>query len=291
MSRRSDQGKPKGKLGPLLAIPVLTAVLVAATLMGVDPAAAKPEYGGSCTSCHTGGIPGHKPAPSPKPKASPSKPGQPQGPAPAGKAVPAKDTVTVQVSINGKAREVPACWDNGRLLLPARTVAHWFGAMVDWNNRQKTATFTAGNRQITFLTRTGQARVDGKEVTARSRLQDNTTWVPIRFLAESLGATVEYNPDRGLLITTGPPAPSAAKPQSGPGAKMPTQATVDHSQFLTGPYANGPEVTAACLRCHQEEGREMLASEHWKWQGPVTDVVGLKGAPELGKGNGSINNL
>lgn len=289
MSRRSDQGQPTGNLLLRLVIPVLTPILVAAALMGMEPATAKPEYGSNCTSCHTDGIPGQKPAPSPK--ASPTAPAPPPGPVPAGKAVPLEDTVTVQVSINGKDHAVPACWDNGRLLLPARTAAHWFGAVVDWDNRQKTATFTAGNRQITFLTRTGQARVDGKEVTASSRLQDNTTWVPIRFLATSLGATVDYDPGQGIIITTAPPAPSAARPQEGPEAQTPAGTTVDHSRFLTGPYASGPEVTAACLQCHQEEGREMLASEHWKWQGPVTDVVNLEGAPELGKGNGSINNL
>lgn len=44
--------------------------------------------------------------------------------------------------------------------------------------------------------------------------------------------------------------------------------TADHSKFdvLKGPFASGPEVTAACLSCHTEASNQVMHSVHWKWE-------------------------
>ncbi|SIS52471.1 tetrathionate reductase family octaheme c-type cytochrome [Phaeovulum vinaykumarii] len=58
--------------------------------------------------------------------------------------------------------------------------------------------------------------------------------------------------------------------------------TADHAKFkeLQGPFASGPEVTAACLSCHTEAGDQVMHSLHWTWDytHPVT-------GQELGKAN------
>jgi len=43
--------------------------------------------------------------------------------------------------------------------------------------------------------------------------------------------------------------------------------TADHTKFdvLKGPFASGPEVTAACLSCHTEAGMQVMHSIHWQW--------------------------
>ncbi|SOB97925.1 octaheme c-type cytochrome (tetrathionate reductase family) [Rhodobacter sp. JA431] len=43
--------------------------------------------------------------------------------------------------------------------------------------------------------------------------------------------------------------------------------TADHSKFdiLKGPFASGPEVTAACLSCHTEASNQVMHSVHWTW--------------------------
>lgn len=50
--------------------------------------------------------------------------------------------------------------------------------------------------------------------------------------------------------------------------------TADHGRFkeLQGPFASGEEVTAACLRCHTEAARQVMATRHWTWDyvNPVT---------------------
>jgi octaheme c-type cytochrome (tetrathionate reductase family) len=44
-------------------------------------------------------------------------------------------------------------------------------------------------------------------------------------------------------------------------------ATADHSRFqaLQGPFASGEEVTRACLGCHTEAAKQVMATRHWTW--------------------------
>ncbi len=44
--------------------------------------------------------------------------------------------------------------------------------------------------------------------------------------------------------------------------------TADHSKFkeLQGPFANGSEVTKACLTCHNTAGHQFMKSIHWTWE-------------------------
>ena len=47
-----------------------------------------------------------------------------------------------------------------------------------------------------------------------------------------------------------------------------SDSTADHSEFeeLKGPFANGSEVTKACLSCHNKAGKQFMHSIHWKWE-------------------------
>jgi len=51
-------------------------------------------------------------------------------------------------------------------------------------------------------------------------------------------------------------------------AAPPKESTADHSKFeeLRGPFASGPEVTAACLGCHTEAAKQVQGSIHWTWE-------------------------
>ncbi len=50
--------------------------------------------------------------------------------------------------------------------------------------------------------------------------------------------------------------------------------TADHSKFkeLQGPFRSGPEVTKACLSCHNKAGQQLRNNVHWTWEytHPVT---------------------
>lgn len=43
--------------------------------------------------------------------------------------------------------------------------------------------------------------------------------------------------------------------------------TTDHSKLkeLEGPFSSGPEVTKACLECHNKAGQQFMKNKHWTW--------------------------
>ena len=43
--------------------------------------------------------------------------------------------------------------------------------------------------------------------------------------------------------------------------------TADHGKFkeLQGPFHTGEEVTTACLKCHTEASKQVMATRHWTW--------------------------
>ncbi|MEJ2235888.1 MAG: hypothetical protein P8X67_18430 [Syntrophobacterales bacterium] len=59
----------------------------------------------------------------------------------------------------------------------------------------------------------------------------------------------------------------------------------DHIRNMKGPYPNGISVTKDCLKCHSDEGKEILESAHWLWEGPTPFIEGYKNHTGLGKKN------
>ena len=64
--------------------------------------------------------------------------------------------------------------------------------------------------------------------------------------------------------------------------------TADHSKFeiLQQEFTSGPEVTEACLTCHNEAALQFHKTIHWTWKAPGKDP-----ATPLGKGGLSVNNF
>lgn len=50
--------------------------------------------------------------------------------------------------------------------------------------------------------------------------------------------------------------------------KTSSKSTTDHSKLeaLKGPFKTGPEVTKACLSCHNMAGHQVMKSIHWTWE-------------------------
>ena len=95
-----------------------------------------------------------------------------------------------------------------------------------------------------------------------------------------------------------PTSAQADKPggEIAPGRKMAQQATKDkmlwitsdHSQheILNQEFTSGPEVTKACLSCHNQAALQFHQTIHWTWMDPITEK-----SAKLGKGGLSINNF
>ena len=56
-----------------------------------------------------------------------------------------------------------------------------------------------------------------------------------------------------------------------------SKSTADHSKFkeLQGPFGSGPEVTKACLACHNEASHQVMKSIHWTWE-TISPTTGAK---------------
>ncbi|NTV96012.1 MAG: tetrathionate reductase family octaheme c-type cytochrome [Thiobacillus sp.] len=90
---------------------------------------------------------------------------------------------------------------------------------------------------------------------------------------------VEPSPDYPKMTM---PAPEVKPP-----VKKDSKSTADHSKFkeLQVDFKTGPEVTAACLKCHTEAAKQVQHTAHWTWEylNPQTNQ-------QLGKKN-IINNF
>lgn len=81
----------------------------------------------------------------------------------------------------------------------------------------------------------------------------------------------------GTLALLGSGLAAAATPPAGR-----SFSTADHSRFaeLQGPFKSGEEVTQACLQCHTEAAKQVMATRHWTW-----DYAHPQTGQRLGKKN------
>lgn len=97
-----------------------------------------------------------------------------------------------------------------------------------------------------------------------------------------------------LLIIAAPVivfSPKSSGPSDDPWAGVPVRAPhTDHSALLQGPYESGPEVTQACLECHQDAGFEVMQTVHWTWEGEPVQLEGRDEPVTIGKKN-QLNNF
>lgn len=119
---------------------------------------------------------------------------------------------SVKVTIDGKLIQfaVPPTIINGKTLVPFRTIFEALGAEVDWDNELKIAVGEKGNVGIALQIGNTTAFVvdangDAYEITleAAPAIINNTTMVPARIVAESLGGIVYWNNEtRTVEITS-----------------------------------------------------------------------------------------
>lgn len=84
---------------------------------------------------------------------------------------------------------------------------------------------------------------------------------------------------------------AVSTPPDDPWANLPVRApAVDHSDLMEGPFETGPDVTRACLECHEDAGEDMLHTAHFQWQGEPTLLPGRDEPIAIGKKN-TFNNF
>jgi|GEM_PF-534307 len=138
-----------------------------------------------------------------------------------GAAVEETVTTVVEMTIGqdvGYINGVPAALDaapiirNSRTMLPVRFVAEAFGATVGWDGATSTVSVTTADVEIKITIGSTTALVNGKTVTLDSPafIESSRTYMPVRFVAENLGATVEWDGATSTATLTKTGAASAA---------------------------------------------------------------------------------
>ena len=107
--------------------------------------------------------------------------------------------------VNGEAvkNDVAPLIVNSRTYTPARFVAESLGAKVEWNEVSRTVTITKDDVKIILVIDSTTAYVNGTKVQmdASAFIADGRTYTPARFVAEQLGANVEWDEeDRTVTI-------------------------------------------------------------------------------------------
>lgn len=95
--------------------------------------------------------------------------------------------------------------DSGRTLVPLRSFCESMDARVEWSPSVRQIRISDGYQTIILTVDSHEAIVNGSRKTIDSApqiLSAGRTYVPLRFISETLGASVNYDPNtRGITIT------------------------------------------------------------------------------------------
>ncbi|MBT9134738.1 MAG: Protease inhibitor [Firmicutes bacterium] len=144
----------------------------------------------------------------------------------------------IRVTVDGRAltMDVPPTVRDGRTLVPMRAIFEALGARVSWDPQTKKITGTRGATVIILQVGRTTATVDGRTISldVPPLLLGGRTLVPTRFIAEHLGAQVNWD-SSARLVTVGS---GAAPGLPGAGGAAATITLPDGSRY-TGALLNG----------------------------------------------------
>ena len=116
------------------------------------------------------------------------------------------DSVIAWVFDEYVANDVAPVIRNARTMLPARFVAEALGGVVTWNEEAQKVTIVNGEDTIEIFIGEPFATVNGNpvELDSPAFIENDRTYLPIRFIAENMGATVTWDADaRTVTIVPG----------------------------------------------------------------------------------------
>jgi hypothetical protein len=110
-------------------------------------------------------------------------------------ALPADPPIYVEYNNTILGFETPPTLDSDRTLVPMRFLFEQMGADVNWDGATQTATVEKEAQNVSFSIGSKAATVNGKQelMDVPAKLVNDRTMVPLRFLSEELGYTVEWD--------------------------------------------------------------------------------------------------
>lgn len=125
-------------------------------------------------------------------------------PAQAAPVLPDVDTIGIKVKNMFIYSDVPAFIENDRTLVPMRAIFEALDASVDFDQATMTATATKDGREVKITEGSKTAYIDGeaKELDVTATIKDDRFVVPVRFISESFGAKVVWDPHAKVVLIT-----------------------------------------------------------------------------------------
>jgi hypothetical protein len=127
----------------------------------------------------------------------------------------AMESKQVTVTLDGNIVQFPDAKpfiDNkDRTLVPIRFVSEALGGVVTWDNDTQTVTIVKGDSTIITTINSAKATLNGMVNTfdTSTRLKEDRTYVPLRFISELLNCDVEWDGENNNVVITSPSAPTA----------------------------------------------------------------------------------
>ncbi|MCR8658487.1 copper amine oxidase N-terminal domain-containing protein [Paenibacillus endoradicis] len=92
----------------------------------------------------------------------------------------------------------------GSTLIPLRVVSEALDVNVKWAQQTRTVTMNKGNIEIVLPTNSNYVTVNGESITldTRPQIDQGVTFVPIRFISQTIGATVNWEQKTGIATVT-----------------------------------------------------------------------------------------
>ena len=121
----------------------------------------------------------------------------------------------IKITVDGKVLplDVPPTVVNGRTLIPLRAIFESLGATIQWDDKSKTVKGEKGDTKIilTIGKKTATVNEQAKSLDVPGIIKDSRTMVPARFIAESLGAKVDWNGSTQTVMITSNEKPTTYK--------------------------------------------------------------------------------
>lgn len=114
---------------------------------------------------------------------------------------------TISVTLDGKTITFPdqdPLEQSGRVMVPVNAILEALGAEVTWDKTAKTVTAVLNDQTLVLQIGSSTATVNGEtlEIDAPAIIKNNRTLVPVRFISEGLGLTVDWNQSSAQVSLT-----------------------------------------------------------------------------------------
>lgn len=162
----------------------------------------------------------------------------------AGLCLPAWAAGSVSID-NRQLKGVSPVFISGSTYVPMRVIFEAMGASITWDGATQSVTAIKGTTTVKITLNSTTAYINGKAspMSTPAKKVGASVMVPVRFVGESLGATVNYNSKtKAVSIMTGAASASGAPMDWETGWVNPLNSISDRQNAISGKF---PNVTAA----------------------------------------------